>query len=51
MTTSGIDWLESGYFYMDENKKWKYKEGTPRYLIKQYNNFIKVQSKLYGNIK
>ena len=46
MTTGKIDWLDSGYFYRDK-KGWKYKKETPLYLIRQFENFMKVQSKFY----
>lgn len=46
MTTGKIDWLDSGYFYRDE-EDWKYKKETPRYLVQQFKNFMKVQSRLY----
>lgn len=46
MTTGKIDWLDSGYFYRDE-EGWKYKKETPRYLVQQFKNFMKVQSRLY----
>lgn len=47
MTTSNIDWLDSGYFYRDKDGEWKYKKGTPLYLIRQFENFMKAQSKFY----
>ena len=46
MTTGKIDWLDSGYFYRDK-EGWKYKKETPLYLIRQFENFMKVQSKFY----
>ena len=48
MTTGKIDWLDSGYFYRDE-ECWKYKKETPRYLVQQFKNFMKVQSRLYDS--
>lgn len=49
MTTNNIDWLESGYFYRNTNNVWVYKINTPQWLIRQFENFMKVQNKLYGN--
>lgn len=47
MTTGILDWLESKYFYRTENG-WKHKDDTPKHLIKQFNNFMKNQKRLYG---
>lgn len=49
MTTANIDWLDSGYFYRDKSGAWKYKQGTPFYLVKQFKIFMKAQNKLYEN--
>lgn len=46
MITEKIDWLDSGYFYRDK-EGWKYKKETPSYLIQQFKDFMKAQSKLY----
>lgn len=48
MTTGNIDWLESKYFYRDKNG-WHYKKDTPKRFIKQFEDFMKVQQKLYGS--
>ncbi|MFA6728342.1 MAG: hypothetical protein WCS17_09020 [Prevotella sp.] len=49
MTTGKIDWLDSGYFYRDK-EGWKHKKETPSYLIRQFENFMKAQSKFYDRI-
>lgn len=47
MTTGKIDWLNSGYFYRTKDGSWQYKANTPLYLVRQFEDFMKAQSKLY----
>lgn len=47
MTTEKLDWLESKYFHKTKDG-WAYDDNTPKYLIKQFNDFMKIQKRLYG---